>query len=266
MKRIRILFSVLLALGVFSPLCLQASQQDVTLLVVPREEVPVRLGMDIGNHFPTLLLSYRMLPGGNVSLHGWDGAEWINITPEAFATGAFAPTPPATAVIVEKPGVQVPDMLIPDPEWCAATYRITTAETRPLLHLLGRHYGFKFRDWEWFSEEYKMPFDSINPDGLNVAWYHRRLGENLKKKPGGTSDLQYLSIVYIASQLTEEKELPGEEENPADNLDELTVMEDVGEAVADNPLTNAAPQAVIFDADNLDAPAAETEINDQPEE
>ncbi len=283
MRRILTLFSVSFAIGVLSPLCLQAST-DVTLLMVPREEVPVRLGMDVGNRFPTLLLSYRMLPGGAVSLNGWNGVEWIKISPEAFAAGTFAPTSPAAALIVEKPGMPVPESLIPDAQWCAATYKISTAQTRPLLHLLGRHYDFKFRDWTWFSEAYELPLDSINPDGLNVSWYHRRLGENLRRKPLPDSDLQYLSVVYITPPVVEEealaesekalaeseKALAESEEGSTDGPEPESLSAPAVETVADNPLTNAAPRAVVFDAagsaasaDEADAEAAD---DDQSEE
>ncbi len=249
MKRFGLLVCVLIVCGVLSPgLC--AASQDITLLIVPREDVPVRVAMDVGTRYPTLVLSYKVMPGGAVSLHGWSGSEWVSVTQESFDSGTFFQSSPGSAMVVEEGAGGAPESLIPSPDWCPEVYRITTTETRPLLHLIGRHYDFKYKDWKWFSAHYKLPLNSINPDGLNVAWYHQRLGENLKKDATiGSSDLQYFFVVR-SPQLTAEAEmeLPPEEsvEGAASNQVETA------ESMADNPLTNAAPPAVILGAGDAD--------------
>ena len=42
---------------------------EVTLVMVPREDSVVRVGRDIASRYPTLLISYQV-SGGAVSLHG----------------------------------------------------------------------------------------------------------------------------------------------------------------------------------------------------
>jgi len=237
MKRFGWRFRLILTCAVLSPL-LSSARKGITLLVVPREDVPVRLGLDVGARCPTLLLSYKIQPDESISLHGWSGTEWVNVTPESYAEGSFFSTQPESAVIVWKEGQQLHEALIPSQEWCPEAYGISTAKGRPLIHLLGRHYDFKYDDWRWFSENYNVPLNSINPDSLNMAWYHRRLGENLKREAGaGSSDLKHLSVIYGPElALQDADDVSVDEPIP----DEATAVD------ADNPLTNSVPQAVVL--------------------
>ena len=222
------------------------------LLMLPRENAACRIGMDVGNRYPTLLLTYKVLPNGAISLHGWSGAEWVNVTPAAFRDGEFFTTPPESAIIVAPDANAIPEGLIPSEAWCPSVYVISTLEPRPLLHLIGRHYGFKYNDWKWFSENYRLSLNDINPEGLNIAWYHRQLIENLRRKPGsGNSDLQYLDVIRTSQVDMEDvpAETPVERPiesvtNAVDSVD--SAEEDAGVSSDENPLTNAVPQAVIL--------------------
>lgn len=261
MKRFRRIAFMSLLIGMLSPLHSLASR-DLTLLLIPREDGPVRVGMDVGNRYPTLLLSYKVLSNGAVSLHGWSGAEWVNITPESYETGTFFSTSPTTALVVVKEGRQVPATLVPSPAWCPAVYQISTTETRPLLHVIGRRYNFKYRDWKWFSENYNLPLDSINPDGVNVPWFHRRLDDNMKKRSMGSSDLQYLSVIRIPLPVSEAGPEQATEEEPAE--DSGPTEEEPVETIEENPLTNAVPQAVVLgagDADETEEPESNASTN-----
>jgi hypothetical protein len=262
MKRIGILTWLLIACAIHAPWTSFAGE-GITLLLVPREDKLVHLGRDVGARHPTLLISYRLLPNGSVSLHGWSGTEWVNVTPESFAEGSFFLKQPDSAVLVWQEGAQIPEVLIPSHDWCPMAYGIATTEMRILLHLLGRHYDFKYDDWKWFSDSYKMPFESINPDNVNVSWYHRRLRENLNQPAvSAASDLDYYSLLSAPAAVPE-----GELDVPADEPVNAASEE---AADVDNPLTNAVPQATILGAgeasatadDNADAPGDESEAPD----
>ena len=133
------------------------------------------MGKDIANRFPSLLVSYKLGANGTVSLHGWTGSEWVNISVADFQKGAFFRTGPDSSLIIEKAGAPVTGALTPPEEWCSAVYKITTTDVRPMLHLAGQYYDFKYKDWQWFAESHDLTVDAINPEGLNVAWYHKRL-------------------------------------------------------------------------------------------
>ncbi|MBT8045615.1 MAG: hypothetical protein KJN67_00485, partial [Pontiella sp.] len=163
-------------------------QNEITLIMVPREDSVVRVGMDIASRYPTLLLSYKIDANRKISLHGWTGSEWVNVSLDAFRTGNFFRTGPDSSLIIEEDGQSIPEDLIPSEKWCSSVYKITTTEIRPLLHLVGKYYDFKFKDWSWFSESYHFPIETINPDGLNIAWYHKRLSEHLKEKRRAQGD------------------------------------------------------------------------------
>jgi len=237
-----------------------ARKDEVTLIMVPREDATVRLGMDLANKYPTLLISYKLGANEAVSLHGWTGTQWVNVGMEDFQAGNFFRTGPDSALIVEKAGAAVPGKMLPPVDWCASVAKITTTEMRPLLHLVGQYYDFSFKDWQWFSKRYNMEVDAINPEGLNIAWYHRRMGEHLTPRDSqGVSDLQYW--VFIRQPMAVEAAAPGEVE-----AEEAPLM---GEE-SGNPLTNDAPAAVIMGAADADeevseapAPADETEVEDK---
>ena len=220
-----------------------ASRKDeVTLLMVPREDRVQQVGMDIANRYPTLLVSYKLGANGAVSLHGWSGSQWLTISEQDFKEGKFFRTGPNSALVVEKAGVPVPEWLVPADEWCAEVYKITTTDTRVLLHLVGQYYDFKFKEWEWFARRYGKTVDHINPEGLNVAWYHKRLGENVKKgNASGSADLQYWEALRIA--------VPAE---PEGDLEESIHPEmEIPNDPEVDPFSNDAPAAVVMGAGDV---------------
>jgi len=249
-----------------------ASRKDeVTLVLVPREDAVVRVGMDIANRYPTLLMSYKAAPNGKVSLHGWTGKEWVNVGIDDFQSGSFFRTGPDSALIVEKAGEPLPEGLVPPESWCDSVYMITTTELRPLLHLVGQYYDFKYKQWEWFSENYKLPISDINPEGLNIAWYHKRLGDHFKSVGNvGANDLSYWVAIRhpqppkeepvaeeaVVEEVQEEAEAPPEEAQP-----EMETPEDPDV----DPFATDAPEAVVLGAGTAEEAVVEAQATEKDE-
>ena len=213
-----------------------ARKDEVTLVMVPREDAAAQqLGLDIAGKYPTLLIGYKLGADGLASLHGWTGTKWVNITPADFAAGKFFKIPPDSALVVEKENAPVSGKLIPPEAWCSGVSKITTTQLRPLVHLTGQYYDFSAKDWKWFATRYEMDMDAINPEGLNVAWYNRRMAEHLKSSDpqDASNDLRYW--VSIRQPVVDEPVEPGSGEEPE---------------VSGNPLTNAVPSAVVLGAPN----------------
>ncbi len=245
-----------------------ASRMDeVTLVMVPREDQVVAVGKDLANRYPTLLISYQIGASGTVSLHGWTGTEWVNVTPEAYKEGAFFHNGPTDAIVVVKEGKTFPEVLVPSDAWCASVHKISTIDTRPLLHLIGQHYNFKYSDWKWFASNYKLSIEDINPEGLNIAWYNKPLGEHLRKKDAviGTSDLEYWSVLRQPMMAVEPVAVPAVEE-----IEPATDAEETG---SEELLTNSIPDAVILGVDDADTDiaveaepdAADTDVAVEPQ-
>ncbi|VGO15644.1 hypothetical protein PDESU_04229 [Pontiella desulfatans] len=236
---------------------LASRKNEVTLLLVPREDRAKRIGMDIAGSQRLLLMSYAVGVDGSVSLHGWTGTEWVNVTVKKFREGAFFRTGPDSALIVEKAGVPVPDSLVPPEAWCGAVYKITTTEERPLIHLAGQYFDFKYKEWQAFAENYNLPLEAINPEGLNVSWYHKRLNEHFKKGiMVGSNDLRYWVAVRHPEAAVAEEPVAV----PAEEAEETPAME-LPDDPDTNPLTNAAPEAVVLGADT----AQEAVVEEEPE-
>ncbi|VGO22995.1 hypothetical protein SCARR_05094 [Pontiella sulfatireligans] len=233
--------------------------KEVTLVMVPRDEASLQKGLDLANRYPTLLLSYKIGARGEVSLHGWAGSEWVNVTPEKYKTGEFFRNGPNSALLIEEPGMPIPESLVPPVDWVESVYKISTTDTRPLLHLIGQYYDFDYKDWKWFANRYGMDMASINPEGLNIAWYHQRLDEHLKARPiVGASDLQYWFVVRIPEPVVfevfeEPIDVEAVEESVVEEemLEEAAAEEEMAEDflemdTLESPLTNEVPAAVIM--------------------
>ncbi len=249
-KAVLIGLAVLVTAGnVFS-----ARKDEVTLVLMPRDESVTRLGLDLAQRYPTLLVSYQNRPNGTASFHGWTGKEWVNIQPDAFQAGDFFRTAPDSALLVERAGSPFPEEFVPAEAWCAAVYKIKTAELRPLLHLTGQYYDFGYRDWKWFSENYKLPMDAINPEGLNIAWYHRQLRDNLAKRDVGADDLQYWEAVRHPTPPPVVEKMAAEEAPAVDESAETNAVEavELPEEDLGNPLTNDVPEAVVLSPANAE--------------
>ena len=227
-------------------LAMGSRKDEVTLVMVPREDAAVRVGMDVVARYPTLLVSYKV-EGDAISLHGWNGKEWVSISLDNFISGHFFRTGPDSALVVEAEGQPIPGNIIPPEEWCGSVYKITTTDLRPLVHLTGQYFDFKHKDWSWFSENYKMSMEAINPEGLNVAWYHKSLGGHFKKGPVAGDDLKFWVAVRHPEEAVQETALVID---PVETnvVEEAAVDAESDSELSDNPLTNDAPMAVVLGA------------------
>jgi hypothetical protein len=144
---------------------------------------------------------------------------------------------------------------VPSEAWCSYVHKISTIDTRPLLHLIGQHYNFKYSDWKWFASNYKLSIEDINPEGLNVGWYNKPMGEHLRKQSAvvGTSDLEYWSVVRQPIDAAEPMVVAAADEMPAsEEMEQASDMEPSENLEGEDPLTNSIPSAVILGAGDAD--------------
>jgi hypothetical protein len=90
--------------------------------------------------------------------------------------------------------------------------------------------------------------NQINPEELNLAWYHKRLGENLKNDSiQGNTDLDLLEVIRTAQPDLEEQPEPSSQEP---ELMGESGMEDTPavDEIEDNPLDDPVLPAVILTA------------------
>jgi hypothetical protein len=163
--------ATVLVLSVFL-LPAQAGQKDyITMLVVPRDVIPIQVGQDISRRYPVLLVSYQ-LTRGNLKLHAWNGDSWVAVPVEDYTNGTFFATRPKRAILVESEQVRAPDVLIPNSIWCENASRLTSTDPRVMLHLLGLYFDFSFSNWEHLAKRYGYSIEQINPTLKNVHWWN----------------------------------------------------------------------------------------------
>ncbi|MCC7300251.1 MAG: hypothetical protein IT583_04155 [Verrucomicrobia bacterium] len=160
---------------------------DITMLIVPREEIPLQIAQDISRRYPVLLVCYQQTHGA-LKLHAWNGGNWVSVSPEDYASGTFFATRPAHAILIESKKFAAPAELIPSSTWCRTANRLTSTDPRILIHLLGLHFDFPFRHWDLMARRYNYSLEQINPTMENVYWWNVRHDVVLEKRlPQDTS-------------------------------------------------------------------------------
>jgi hypothetical protein len=175
---------VLLAVVVLSSLSLPAQaswrNEDITMLVMPCEAIPLQIAQDISRRYPVVIVSYQLVQG-ELKLHAWNGDSWVAVSIEDYTNGTFFANRPKRAIVVENERLQAPAAVIPNSIWCESATRITSTDPRTLLHLLGLSFDFPFRYWNLFATRYGFSLEQINPTLHNVYWWHLR-GDVLVEK------------------------------------------------------------------------------------
>ncbi|MGE4490491.1 MAG: hypothetical protein AB7E95_13200 [Kiritimatiellales bacterium] len=272
-----------MALSVFASV-----KTDITMLIVPRETIPVRIAQDFAQRYPVLLVTYRTDETQTV-LNAWNGTSWVGVSTNDYISGAFFTVPPKHAILVQAEGSTVPDLLIPDGTWCAEGNRLASTDPRVMLHILGRYFDIPYGMWKDLTWRYSYPLEAINPGLVNIPWWHFR-GKDVYKnrvKRDFSADLDkwyYLDIeppavdpIELKEELAEvpEVEIPAEEpaqqtvepvktEAPAAEKNESTLtptdvqgpVTDVEETIETVTVEEPVPAAEITEAD----PFSDTEI------
>ncbi|NOU35196.1 MAG: hypothetical protein HOO88_00235 [Kiritimatiellaceae bacterium] len=175
----QLVLAIVFILSAFS-LPAQAGQENtITMLVVPRDVIPIQVGQDISRRYPVLLVSYQ-LTRGSLKLHAWNGDDWVAVPVGDYTSGTFFANRPKHAVIVENERVRAPDVLIPNSTWCEGASRLTSTDPRVMLHLLGLHFDFSFSNWDQLAKRYGYSIEQINPTMKNVHWWNYRRNAQLE--------------------------------------------------------------------------------------
>jgi hypothetical protein len=199
-----------------------------------------KFNIEVGERYPTLLVSYLVSSTGAISLHGWAGKRWVNISYDDYLTGNFFKKKPSSALIVEKAGSPIPKKLIPPVTWCSDVYKITTTQLRPLVHLMGQYFDFSYKDWSWFSKRSGFSMAAVNPEYLNVSWFRRTRTDHAKSS---VSSAKEDGKFWVTVRQIEE---PKEEEKPPARVATTNTVE-----MLENPFTNDIPPAVVLGAGDV---------------
>ena len=146
---------------------------DITMLVMPREVIPLQIAQDIARRYPVMIVSYQMTRG-ELKIHAWNGDSWVAVPVEDYASGTFFANRPKRAIVVENERLHAPVAVIPNSTWCESATRIASTDPRTLLHLLGLSFDFPFRYWNQFAKRYDFALEQINPTLENVHWWNLR--------------------------------------------------------------------------------------------
>jgi hypothetical protein len=217
----------------------QSRKNEITLVLVPREKIVQKFNIEVGERYPTLLVSYLVLPTGAISLHGWAGKRWVNISYDDYVAGSFFKKKPSSALIVEKAGVPIPKKLIPPTTWCSDVFKITTTQLRPLVHLTGQYFGFGYKDWSWFSKRSGFAMEAINPEYLNVSWFRRSRADHADSTVSSAKEDGKFWVTVRQVVVTKKIEEPV----PVETTNTVEMVE--------NPFTNDVPPAVVMGASDV---------------
>ena len=167
-----VLFTVV-ALSALSLAVQAGNASDITLLVMPQEEIPLQIAQDISRRYPVLLVSYKLVRG-ELKLHAWNDETWVSVSAQDYANGTFFANRPKSAIIVEHEKFHAPAVLTPNSIWCESANLLSSTDPRVMLHLLGLHFDFPFSYWNQFAKRYNYSLEEINPAMNNVHWWNLR--------------------------------------------------------------------------------------------
>jgi hypothetical protein len=170
-----VLFTLLLPVQAFW------GSDGITMLVMPREVIPLQIAQDIARRYPVMIVSYQMTRG-ELKIHAWNGDSWVAVPVEDYASGTFFANRPKRAIVVENERLHAPVEVIPNSTWCESATRIASTDPRTLLHLLGLSFDFPFRYWNQFAKRYDFALEQINPTLENVHWWNLRGDVLLEKR------------------------------------------------------------------------------------
>jgi hypothetical protein len=175
---------VLLTVVILSALSLPARafwNNDITMLVMPREVIPLQIAQDISRRYPVLIVSYQ-LTKGELKLFAWNGDSWVAVPVDDYTSGTFFANRPKHAIVVENERFHAPDVLVPSGTWCESANRLSSTDPRVMLHLLGLQFNFPFRHWDQLAKRYGYSIEEINPTLNNVHWWNLRGDVLLEKR------------------------------------------------------------------------------------
>lgn len=209
-------------------------EDDLTMLVVPRAAKPIQIAQDIAAHYPVIIVCYQQTPE-RAKLYAWNGEGWVDVLEEDYASGAFFENPPEHTVLIDSEEAPAPESLIPDGTWCEKGNRLTSADPRVIIHLLGRYFDFPNRRWKQFARAYGYRVGEINPSLINIAWWQY---PPERPKPDLDADMEnwrYLDITPPPPPepivIEEEPEVIPPVEVPAEEVVEEVVTETIEEPV-----------------------------------
>jgi hypothetical protein len=272
---------MLLSVSVFSLLAppSQAWRNDeITMLVVPREVQPLQIAQDISRRYPVLIVSYQTQKG-DLKIHAWNGDSWVDVSAEDYTNGTFFAIRPKHAIIVENERSPAPATLVPSRTWCESANRLTSTDPRIMLHLLGIYFDFPFRHWNQLAKRYNYSIEEINPTLKNVHWWDLRADILLAKRADRNFSVDLDNWYYLETipapviepvVLDEEAPAPVEDPTGATTVD-ITAKapdkpsEDAGApaksapAIEPEPIIEAAPtvtpeEPVLVEPETVSSP------------
>jgi hypothetical protein len=246
---------MLLTAVILSALALPAKaafwNNDITMLIMPREAIPLQIAQDISRRYPVLLVSYQQVHGA-LKLHAWTGGSWVAVSAEDYANGAFFAVRPAHAILVESEKLKAPAELVPNSTWCKTANRLSSTDPRVLLHLLGLYFDFPFSHWDLMARRYGYSLEQINPTLENVHWWNIRHDVVLEtREPLDTSTdvncwyyLETIPAPVIEPILIEEASpiLPATEETGATAVEIIAKAPEAPAPAVPAPVIEPAPE------------------------
>jgi hypothetical protein len=197
-----------------------ASAAGLTMLVVPARYSVIQLGMDIAQHYEAVMVSYQGdASSGKPLIYAWNGQEWVKISLEDYASGAFLQVTPSRAVLVGDENLLPPAMASIN-SWCARVVRVSSLDTASLVNELAKVFGFRSADWQWFAKRYNLTLQDANGEARKTSWYDRPSYEDewtakLKRKGGN-------GPAAVLAPVSPQEPAPAVVESPLPSLQEAT--------------------------------------------
>ncbi len=153
-----------------------SARPETTVLVVPADEMVLRVANDAAARFGLPLVVYQTR-GDLLTLHV-AGPDWTPLPLAHYQSGAFLPGRPARAFVVSA-GPQAPDAMFEVGAWDQEPYHAVVTDTASMVNALGATLGFRRADWRHFASRHGLEVRDLSEPRRRESWYTTTRAEDV---------------------------------------------------------------------------------------
>lgn len=161
-----------------------------SIMVVPARARMVNLAFQIAALKDVGIVSYGAgLDDKETMLHVWNGQEWIRISNDEYANGAFMTGTTDHVFIFGTPD-SLPAFMKADPAWAKSTQRITALDVATILNDMGPTLKLSPRQWKWLAEKNGLSLTDNNAERRRYGRWGRSGIDTSIRRPASAPSVE----------------------------------------------------------------------------
>ncbi len=201
MKAKRYVVSFLLGIAVTSFQALAGTATPSSILVIPARARMVQFAFQVAAVKDVGIVSYgNGVDTAEILVHVWNGHEWIRISAEEYASGAFM-AGTTDDVYLLGPANNIPPFMNSDPVWGRNIRRIATLDIASILNEIGKTLKLTPRQWKWLAEKNNLTLTDTNSERRRYGrWGRSGIDSSVRRPASAPVDAVIMPPVAPATE------------------------------------------------------------------